>query len=345
MMPTRTRLTDIGFDVPLSVERFDLAEPGAGQVLIAVEACGVCYRDLIDRSGRFPFIQLPITPGHEAAGRVIAVGPGVTRWRVGDRVATMHRDYCGECVSCRAGQTSLCDSAVWVFGLMTDGGYATHVVATERALYALPDDLDPALAAVLHCTFGTAYRGLMHHAPVGASTRVLVTGANGGVGMAGVQLARRMGADVVAVVRGDQHLETLQSLGAREVIVDDGTTFHKKLGGWRADVVLDCVGQPTFNASLRSLRIGGGMTVIGNVRQEAATLNLGYLIVAGIRLVGSSGATAGDMEGVLALHRQQPLASNVDRIVPLVDAESAQQSLRTGGLQGRIVLMPAAPAD
>src|SRR5438105_3233845 len=142
----RARLTAAGWDVPLAIESVDTPAPAAGQVLVEIDACGVCHRDLIDRAGGFKFMRLPITPGHEAAGRVVAVGAGVARWKLGDRVATMHRDSCGACDSCRAGETSLCERAAWVLGLLADGGYATHLVAPEAALYSIPADLPAPLA-------------------------------------------------------------------------------------------------------------------------------------------------------------------------------------------------------
>ena len=205
MTSARVRMIETGWEQTLVVEiDAPLADPERGQVLVEVEACGVCHRDLIDRAGRFPFQRLPITPGHEAAGRVVAIGAGVTSWSVGDRVGTMHRDSCGECVACRAGQTSLCNSAAWVFGILADGGYARHLVAPERALYALPDDLSGPEAAVLHCTFGTAYRDLAVLGHLQRGERVLITGASGGVGAAAVQIASRLGAEVVAVVRDER---------------------------------------------------------------------------------------------------------------------------------------------
>ena len=123
-MGRRARLLAVGFEEPLVVEYFEPTQPGPGQILIDVQACGVCHRDLIDRAGRFPWMQLPITPGHELAGTVVAVGEGVTRWTIGDRVAALHRDWCGSCTACERGETSLCPSAFHVFGLLVDGGYA-----------------------------------------------------------------------------------------------------------------------------------------------------------------------------------------------------------------------------
>jgi D-arabinose 1-dehydrogenase-like Zn-dependent alcohol dehydrogenase len=156
----RARLRATGWDQDLAIEEQAQPDPARGQVIVEVEACGVCGRDCIDRAGRFKFIRIPITPGHEAVGRVVAIGDGVTEWRVGDRVATMHRDFCGACDACAAGETSVCERAASVLGLIVDGGYARWLAAPERGFYRVPADLEPALAAVYHCTAGTAYRGL-----------------------------------------------------------------------------------------------------------------------------------------------------------------------------------------
>src|SRR5262249_50760899 len=197
----RARLRAIGWDSDLDIEPTnEPPAPAAGAITIAVEACGVCGRDCIDRAGRFAFVQLPITPGHEAVGKVVAVGAGVTEWKVGDRVASMHRDACGDCDACRAGETSLCGGAAAVLGLIVDGGYARWLTAPASAFYRMPAPIEPGLAAVFHCTLGTAYRGLTR-ARARAGARVLVTGGNGGVGAAAIQVAARLGATTIAVVR------------------------------------------------------------------------------------------------------------------------------------------------
>jgi len=168
---------------------------------------------------------------------------------------------------------------------------------------------------------------------------VLVVGANGGVGAAAVQLAARLGATVTAQVRRADRVAFVEAQGADRVVVDDGTGFHRKIGD-QVDVVLDCVGSPTFNSSLRSVRMGGHVVVVGNVSKERAALNLGYAIVNGLHIHGSSGATAEDMETLLALHAQTPLALDQlrDRIMPLSAADAAQRAVQAGGLSGRIVL-------
>jgi D-arabinose 1-dehydrogenase-like Zn-dependent alcohol dehydrogenase len=331
-----------GWDDDLVVEEVDeeIEDPGGEQVEIEVEACGVCYRDCIDRAGRFPFIRVPITPGHEVVGRVIAVGPEVTDWKLGDRVGTMHRDSCGVCPACEQGETSRCGGTGAVPGLLIDGGYATHMRAPQRCLFRVPEDLPAAEAAVMHCTFGTVYLGLQRCGGLREGDHVLVTGANGGVGVAAIQMAAHLGATVTAVVRDGRHEPFVRELGAEAVIVDPGDRFHKQLPGDRADVVLDCVGPPTFNASLRSLRIGGHMVVIGNVIQENVALNLGYVITSGLHLVGSGGAMREQMKDVFDLHAERPFQMHVHERLDLADADRAQRAVQAGGLRGRIVLLP-----
>lgn len=335
----RVRLTSTGFaqDLVYEASAEPLPPPTGTQVLVEVEACGVCYRDLIDRGGRFPFIRLPVTPGHEVAGRVVAVGPDARDFKVGDRVGTMHRDACLACERCKAGETSLCRGAMWVFGIMADGGYASALLAPESALFALPESLPAPQAAIQHCTFGTAYRDLVTLGRLQAGERVLVTGANGGVGSAAVQIAARVGAHVTAVVRDARHGDALRALGASEVLVDDGASFHGALGGDKVDLALDTVGVATFNASLRSLRIGGRLVVVGNIQPERASLNLGYLITNGLAIIGGSGATRADMAKLFALG---PFESVIERTLPLAQADAAQRAVLAGGLRGRIVLVP-----
>lgn len=324
-------------DLQLEEEAPPDAAPPPGQILVEVEATGVCYRDLIDRAGRFAFIQLPVTPGHEAVGTVVGTGAGVEDWSVGDRVASMHRDYCGSCEPCSLGKTSLCVGAASVLGILVDGGYSTHLQAPERAFYGVPKALPPPHAAILHCTFGTAYRGLAGFGELGRGMRAVITGANGGVGAAAIQVASRLGAHVTAVVRDQRHRAFLTALGADHVIVDAGNNFHKQLAP--AHVVMDCVGEPTFNASLRSLNVGGRLVVVGNIVPARAELNLGYIITRGIQIAGSSGATRADMTEVLALHEARPFRFDVETL-PLAEADSAQRRLRQGGCQGRLVLVP-----
>lgn len=335
----RVRMNALGWDTPLAVEEIDdPPPPESDHVTVEVEACGVCHRDIIDRSGGIAFIRVPITLGHEVAGRIIAIGPTVSRWRVGDRVATLHRDCCGTCELCCAGETSLCATAAHALGILADGGYATHITLPERGLYAIPETLPASEAAVLQCTYGTAYRGL-RTGGCGPERLVVITGAAGGVGSAAIEIATRMGARAVAVVRDDRQREYVRALGATSVVVDQGDSFHKDSATVGADLVLDCVGQSTMNSSLRCLRIGGTVIAIGNIVPERLSLNLGLVIVKALRIIGSSGATPRDMAELLALRGQRPFGIEL-QVLSLGEADSAQRRLRAGGVRGRMVLNP-----
>ncbi len=331
----RVHLTQTGWaqDLEADFTPQETPTPRPDQVLVRVHACGVCYRDLIDREGRFPFLQLPRVPGHEAAGEVVAVGGKVTDFAVGDHVGTMHRDACGGCEACVAGEPSLCAGAAWVLGLLADGGYARHLLVPASALFPVPRDLPWAHAAVLHCTYGTAWRALVTVAGVQAGQRVLVTGANGGVGGAAIQIAARLGAEVVAVVRDPARVEYVRGLGAHQVEVDDSGRFHKRVGG--IHVAVDCVGAPTVNASLRSLAVGGQVVLVGNVTDARVELNVGRLIVFGVRLAGVGGANRADMRALLA---SGPFEVPIAATLPLERADEAQRRLRAGGVEGRLVL-------
>ena len=327
----------IGWDTPMVLEELpDPPEPTGNQVLVDVDACGVCHRDLIDRNGGIPFMTLPMTLGHEAVGRILAVGPEVTLWQVGDRVATLHRDSCGTCERCRVHEVTLCPNGWHALGIVAEGGYATHLTLPERSLYAVPEDLSDAEAAILNCTYGTAFRGLRAGGCAPGRT-VVITGASGGVGSAAVEVAARMGAHVVAVVRDAGRRDYVTELGADVVVVDPGDTFHKVPETTDADMVLDCVGTPTLNSSLRCARLGGSVIFVGNITQERLSLNVGLVIVKALRIIGSSGASPRDMADLLTLRSEHPFAMTV-REIPLAEAESAHHKLRHGGVPGRLVL-------
>lgn len=336
-MTEKIVMTEAGWDADLAVVAGDgsVPQPGPGQVAVAIEATGVCYRDLIDRAGRIPFLQTPVVPGHEGVGRVVAVGEGAT-WSTGDRVATLHRNNCGECATCSVGETSLCQSGAWVLGLIADGTYASHLIAPSNVFYRADDEMDAGMAASLHCTFGTAWRSLVTAGKLAKGERVLITGANGGVGAAAVQIAARFAREVVAVVRREGHEDYLRSLGATQVVVSKDNRFH--YGVAPADLALDCVGVPTFNAALRSLRVGGRVVVVGNVTDERSPVNLGHLITMGKSVIGPGGASPRDMAALLEEHRHKPFVSIVTGEFPLSEADAVQRKLLDGGLRGRMVL-------
>src|SRR5271154_5176612 len=211
-------------------------EPPPGHVRIRVEACGVCHSDSATVEGILP-IQWPRVPGHEAVGRIDAVGQGVEGWAVGQRVGIgFLGGACGYCEYCRDGDLVNCVNQGYT-GVQHDGGYAEMMIAKASGLIAVPDDLSAAAAAPLLCAGLTTF-GALRNAPARAGDLVAVFGV-GGLGHLGVQYARRMGFEVVAIDRGDDRAELSKKLGAHHYIDSSTADIAKALqalGG--AQVVL-----------------------------------------------------------------------------------------------------------
>jgi D-arabinose 1-dehydrogenase-like Zn-dependent alcohol dehydrogenase len=215
------------------VERV-MPEPRAGHVRVKVEACGMCHSDVYVKDGRWPGLAYPRVPGHEIVGRIDAVGDHVTAWRPGQRVGVgWHGGHCFVCAPCRRGDFAMCVQRQ-VTGIDFDGGYAEYMIARAETLAAIPDALPAEAAGPLMCAGVTVYNAL-RHAGARAGEVVAVLGI-GGLGHLGVQYARRMGFETVAITRGHDKAPLARQLGAHQYIdatAQDAVTELHKLGGAR----------------------------------------------------------------------------------------------------------------
>jgi D-arabinose 1-dehydrogenase-like Zn-dependent alcohol dehydrogenase len=218
------------------VER-PIPQPSEGQVLIRVEACGICHTDSLTVEGQFPGLSFPRVPGHEVAGRIEAVGSGVAQWRVGQRVGVgFFGGQDGRCEPCRRGDFINCKS-LSISGVTVDGGYAEMMVADANAVVSLPDSLNAVDAAPLLCAGVTTYNAL-RNAPLRSGDLVAVQGI-GGLGHLGIQFARRMGFRPVAIARGSEKGKLARELGAIFYIdaqAEDPAATLQSMGG--AKVIL-----------------------------------------------------------------------------------------------------------
>jgi D-arabinose 1-dehydrogenase-like Zn-dependent alcohol dehydrogenase len=317
--------------------------PGPGEVLVRVRAAGVCYRDVIDRRGGFPFMKQPVVPGHEFAGEVTALGDGAEGLALGDRVVNLHRAPCGECDYCVSGHEPRCIFSPMLFGLTIDGGYAEYVVAAPAALVALPKTVSFEEGCFLACTAGVALRGLRTRGKLQPGERVLITGASGGVGMHAIQVAKALGGVVIAVTSSESKASALRKRGADEVVVSADGAFHKQVrrltdGG--VHLVLDCVGVPTLNASLRSCRPMGRVVICGNVTIEHQRINPGYFILNEIDMMGTSGCTKNDLRQIFQWVADGSVSPLIAERLPLDHAADAHRRLEAKGVIGRLVLTP-----
>jgi D-arabinose 1-dehydrogenase-like Zn-dependent alcohol dehydrogenase len=325
------------------LEEIPTPEVSDGRVLVKIHACGVAHRDVIERRGGHPFLATPIVQGHEFAGEVVAVGSGVERWRPGDRVLNLYTDSCGTCEHCVGGEERLCQGVSEAYGLTTNGGYAEYALLRERGLERLPEGIPWEEAAVLMSAVGVGYNNVVTTAAVRPGEHVLITGASGGVGLAALQTAKLLGARTWAVTSSPHKRAELERMGADRVLVDREGRFHKQVRERRpegVDAVIDCVGEPTLNASVRSLRRFGRVAVVGTLENPRVELSLGYLVVNSIKVLGSDNVSRAALREAMALVADGRIRVHIDRTLPLSAAAEAHALVEERVVVGRVVLVP-----
>ena len=220
---------------PLERVERPIPEPAAGPVRIKVQACGICHSDSLVKEGHWPGLKYPRVPGHEVAGVIDALGPGVTSWSVGQRVGVgWHGGYCGVCESCRRGNLFDCKTGQ-VTGISFDGGYADYIIAPATAIALIPDEVNPIDAAPLMCAGITTFNCLRNCGATGGDL-VAILGI-GGLGHLGVQFASKMGFNTVAIARGKDKEPLAKQLGAHHYIdsqTQDVAQVLSKMGGAKA---------------------------------------------------------------------------------------------------------------
>jgi len=317
------------------VER-DVPQPERGQVLIQVDACGVCHSDAVVKYGVYP-IQYPRVPGHEIAGRIAAVGAGVTPWKAGDRVGVgWHGGHCFTCRWCRKGLFINCEKAK-ITGVTHDGGYAEYVVVPAESVARMPETLGPLEAAPLLCAGVTTYNSLRN---VGARPGDIVAVQGiGGLGHLGLQYAAKMGFFTVALSRGKDKEELAHQLGAREY-VDTATTTAaeglQKLGG--ADVVLCTAPNATVMAdALKGLKPRGTLLVVAAPTEPMPTPV--PVLLSGKRIQGWASGTAYDSEETMVFSASFGVRSR-NETFKLEQAEQAFASVMQNKVRFRALLVP-----
>jgi D-arabinose 1-dehydrogenase-like Zn-dependent alcohol dehydrogenase len=251
---------------PFEIVEREIPEPTHGSVRIKVQACGICHSDSITKEGLMPGIQYPRVPGHEVVGIVDAVGPGVARWKTGQRVGVgWHGGHCGYCDSCSRGDFFACQTSTLVSGLSFDGGYADYMIAPTEAIAAVPDELTAVEAAPLMCAGITTFNCLRNSA-ARAGDVVAVLGL-GGLGHLGVQYAAKMGFRTIGIARGRDKEPLARKLGAHHYIdsqVQDPAAELLKFGG--AKVILATVtNAEAMSAVSGGLAVNGTLMLIGAV--------------------------------------------------------------------------------
>ena len=321
---------------PLELVERDIPEPARGQVRIKVEACGICHSDVVVKDGLFPGLQYPRIPGHEIAGRVDAVGEGVSNWKPGQRVGVgWHGGHCFVCDPCRRGDFILCQFEK-ITGLSFDGGYGEYMVAPAEAVAALPDDLPADEAAPLLCAGITVYNAL-RNAGARAGDLVAVQGI-GGLGHLGIQYARQMGFRTVGIGRGGDKEPLARKLGAHTYVDTSASppaAQLQQLGGAR--VILATAPDSKAIAALVGGLGSGGKLVIVAVSPEPLNISLMDLILARRSIQGWPAGTAKDSEDTLRFSVLTGVRPMIERY-PLEKAAEAYEQMISGRARFRVVL-------
>jgi D-arabinose 1-dehydrogenase-like Zn-dependent alcohol dehydrogenase len=323
---------------PVEVER---PQCGEADVIVRVAAAGICYHDVLSRAGKIPRDRPGQILGHEIAGEIVEVGRRVDPARLGERVGIYQRLFCCRCRFCLGGRHDLCRDST-VVGERGGGGYAEFTRVPAINAIPLPDAVDDVSGALLACPIGTSVRALFGVADVKPGDTVLVTGASGGLGMHQIQIARSVGARVIAVSTSPDKALMIRRAGAEEVIVAPDLAFSGDV--WRAtakdgvDIVLENVVSGTLAESLRCCAQNAIVVVTGNVKAEPVTLNPGLLIGRRIRIAGSGNATFEDYRRAMHLVASAIVTPCVARVLPFPEAAEGHRLMEERETVGRIVL-------
>lgn len=319
--------------------------PKAGEVLLAVKACGLNQVDLLTRDGQTPAaIPLPHISGTEVAGDVVSVGPGVTGWKVGERVVVDPILSCGDCSFCLSGQTNMCLRGR-VFGVQTQGGYAERVVAPAHQLVRLPASLSYAEAAAVAVTGPTAWHMLRRRADIRIGEDVLIIAAGAGIGVLGMQIAAAAGARVIVTAGSEDKLRQARELGAQFAVNHRDPSWPEQVrkwtGGRGVDVVFEHVGAATWEGSLRSLARGGRLVTCGGHSGFSVNINLWHLFVKEHTIIGSFAGSRDDFMNVLRLVEQRKIKPVIQQIFSLEDLTKAQALMENRQVFGKLIIEPS----
>jgi propanol-preferring alcohol dehydrogenase len=330
------------FKKPLAIEDVGQPQPGPGEVLIRIEACGVCHSDVHVVDGDWAqfakIVKTPLIPGHEIAGVVVEKGAAVQDLQIGERVGVPWIHWtCGECELCREGNENLCRRQK-ITGVNVDGGYAEFVKAPASHVLRIPDTLSSVQAAPLFCAGVTVYRALKH-AGILPGQRLAIFGI-GGLGHLAVQFGRALGAEVVAIDVAEEKLALARSLGTSATVnaaTDDVVKELRNRGGVHVALVTSAV-RASYDTAFYCVRPTGTLLVVGLPADPICIPPV--LMAAGeIRIQASTVGTRQDLREVLAMAAVGKVRCQV-AVCALAEVNEALDQLRRGQVSGRLVLAP-----
>lgn len=342
-------LQKFGPDQPFKVTQIERRDPREDDVVIKIEAAGICHSDIHTIRNEWGEAHFPLAVGHEIAGTVEAVGSAVTRFKVGDRVGVgCLVNSCGECEQCAAGFENNClNGAVGTYnskdvdGSITQGGYSQKVTVNERFVLSIPDALEFDVAAPLLCAGITTFSPLARWG-VKPGARVAILGL-GGLGHMGVQIASAMGAEVTVLSRSLKKAEAAAALGAHRTLATTEEGFFEQHRG-EFDLILNTISAPIdLDSYLGLLKPRGIMSVVG-LPPEALSLHLSRLIGGGKVLTGNNIGGIPETQQMLDFCAEHGIAAVIEK-VGVHEVDDAYERVVAGDVQFRVVIDTATFED
>jgi acryloyl-coenzyme A reductase len=327
----------------LQVHEVARPAPGPDEALVRIKCCGVCHLDLILRSGMRSRVKPPRILGHELAAEVVEVGANVTDFAPGDRITSFNFQACGKCADCLSGRPSLCRQTLGDIGQTRDGGYAEYSVLLASNLVKIPDGMPFEHACFAACVYGPPYKAIRGVGKIQPGQTVVITGASGGLGLAAIQITNTLGARSIAITSNASKVDRLKALGAHEVVVSPEGSFGEEVrqltNGRGADLVVELIGSPTFQGSLRSLAPGGRIAVVGELHGKPVEINLGLLIIKEFELHGVQSANRDELQEILQFMHENAIKPTIWKALALDQAAEAHRELANREVIGRVLLV------
>jgi alcohol dehydrogenase len=316
--------------------------PGGGEVQVRIRAVALNHLDLWGYRGMaFAKRQLPLVVGAEAAGEIAELGPGVTGFKVGDKVVMYGAMTCGTCTACREGRDNLCENVGGIMGFHIDGFARDLINMPARLTLAVPAQVSLRDAACAPIAFGTVEHMLFDNAKLKAGETILVHAGGSGIGSVAIKMAKALGCTVITTVGDDAKAEKAKALGADHVINYRTERFEgvtRKLTGKKGvDVVFEHVGGEGFNGSLLCLKRGGRLVTCGSTAGPTVTINLMQLFQQQYKIFGSFGCSMRNIRDSLA-KMAVGLTPVIDTEVALADFEKGLARLESRQVFGKVVV-------
>ena len=335
-------LREFGGPEVLRVSEFETPKPGPGEVLVKVKAVGVNRLDVWIRSGKYR-ISPPHIPGTDIAGVVEEVGDGVGNVAVGDRVVIYPLENCGACEYCMRGEESMCINSR-LLGRHMNGGYAEYVKVRADMAFKIPDNVGFREAAATPVNFLTSWHMLFNRARIGPGDRILVVGGGSGIGYAAIELAKLVGATVIATVGDDWKVGKAESIGADYVINRRKEDIHEAVmritGGEGVDIVFEHAGKDVWPTAIKVLKRGGTLVFAGATSGDEVKVSIRQLYWNQLNLHGSFLGNRSEFRKILRLLAEGRIRPVIDSVYSLEDASEAHRRMEASKHFGKIVLEP-----